>query len=219
MASKRQKKKNLKKLGLWEGRQYRGGREKDVKNLRRVDGGYKNQHGVTFTEEQKKALERAVNRSNYRRKKMSVEFYGPPTTKRPDPNQLYLMGADHSDFIISRQSKSLQRFKSIEEYEQFMDKQARIQSGEYFRDKARLYKRNFITSLMETYGDEAKDIAMKIRMMKPEEYMKKVASDEVLEIRFVPSDMLVSGRLNQLRAALGMKLKDEWLSEEFDVDY
>lgn len=214
MASKRQRKKNAKKLGIWEGAQYRGGRQAGKKNLKRVDGGFKNQYGVTFSEEQKKALERAVNRSNYQRKKMMAE----EDKLNPNANQLRLMGKE-SDYIISRQSKSLQRFKSLEDYEKFMDKQARIQSGEYLRDKARLYKRNFITSLMETYGDEAKDIAMKIRMMKPEEYMKMVASDEVLEIRYVPSDMLVSGRLNQLRSALGMKLKDDWFDEEFDVDY
>ena len=212
MASKRQRKKTAKKLGLYEGTQYTGGRQPGRKNLVRVDGGYRNQHGVTFTAEQKKALERAVNRSNYQRKKMIAE----EDSLNPNANQLRLMGKE-SDYIISRQSKSMQRFKSLEEYEQFMDKQARIQSGDYFLEKARLYKRNFTTSLLETYGDEAKDIAMKIRMMKPEEYMKKVASDEVLEIRYVPSDMLVSGRLNQLRAALGMKLKEDWPDEEFDV--
>lgn len=212
--SKRQRKKDLKKMGLWEGQQYRGGRQPGRQNLKKVDGGYRNQHGVTFTEEQKKALDRAVNRSNYQRKKMMAE----EDKLNPNAPQLRLMGKE-SDYIISRQSKSLQRFKSMEEYERFMDKQARIQSGEYLLDKARLYKRNFMKSLEETYGDEAKDIIMKVRMMKPEEYMKKVASDEVLEIRYVPSDMLVSGRLNQLRAALGMKLKEDWFTEEHDVNY
>ena len=219
--SKRQRKKKAQRMGVYEGSTYRGGRQEGRKNLKRVNGGFQNQHGVTFTPEQKRALERAVNRSNYRRKKMIAEYdeAGITSTKKPDPNQLRLMGKDESDFIISRQSKSMQRFKSMEEYEQFMDKQARIQSGDYLLEKARLYKRNFMTSLTETYGDEAKDIVMKIRMMKPEEYMKKVASDEVLEIRYVPSDMQVSGRLNQLRAALGMKLKDEWFDEEYDVEY
>lgn len=197
----------------FEGQQYRGGRSKGRKNLVKTDSGVINQHGVAFTYEEKKALERAVKRSNYRRKKMKAE----EEKLNPHAQQLRLMGTE-SDFIISRQSASLQRFKTRKEYENYMKKQERIQSGKYLVDRARLYKRNFTKSLLETYGAEAKDIAMKIRMMKPEEYMRKVASDERLEIRFVPSDMKASGRLNQLRAALGMKLKDDWVDEEYSME-
>ena len=207
MANKMPRKNNQNRLG-----QYRGGRKKGTPNLKKVDGGYVNQYGVLFTENQKKALELAVNKSNYRRKKMLAE----EEALNPNASQLRLMGKE-SDFIIARQSKSLQKFRSIKEYENYLDKQMRIVSGDYLRDRARLYKRNFTKSLLETYGDEAKDIAMKVRMMKPEEYIKKVASNEVLEIRYVPSDMKVSGRLNQLRAALGMKLKEDWVDEVYNM--
>lgn len=209
--SKRQRKKIAKRLGTWEGNQYRGGRGKGKKNLKKVPGGVKNKHGVTFTHEQKKALERAVDRSNYRRKKM-LEYEMEVNEYPEDISDLRTMGKE-SVYSISRQSKSLQRFKSMEEYEAYMDKQARIQSGEYQLERIRLYKRNFIDSLLDTYGSEAKDIAMKVQMMKPDEYMLKVAGDEVLEISFVPSDRKVTGRLNQLRAHLGMKLKPEWPDE------
>lgn len=211
MASKRQRKKTAKRLGTWEGNQYRGGRGKGKKNLKKVPEGYQNKHGVTFTPEQKKALERAVDRSNYRRKKM-LEREMRENPEQAQLSDLRTMGKE-SVYSISRQSKSLQRFKSMEEYEAYMDKQARIQSGEYQLERARAYKKNFIDSLLDTYGDEAKDIAMKVRMMKPDEYMLKVAGDEVLEISFVPSDRKVTGRLNQLRAHLGMKLKPEWPDE------
>ena len=211
MASKRQRKKNAKKLGIWEGEKYRGGRGKGKKNLKKVDGGYQNKHGVTFTKEQKRALERAVDRSNYRRKKM-LEKEMKEHPDRAQLSDLRTMGKE-SVYSISRQSKSLQRFKSMEEYERYMDKQTAIQSGDYQLERARLYKRNFIDSLLKTYGDEARDIAMKVRMMKPDEYMLKVAEDEVLEISYVPSDRKTSGRLNQIRAHLGMKLKPEWTDE------
>lgn len=213
--SKRQRKKNAKKLGTWEGSQYRGGRGKGKKNLKKVPGGVKNKHGVTFTYEQKKALERAVDRSNYRRKKMLEYEMEVNQVIEEYFSELRTMGKE-SVYSIARQSKSLQRFKSMEEYEQYMDKQARIQSGEYQLERIRAYKRNFIDSLLETYGPEAKDIAMKVRMMNPDEYMAKVAGDEVLEISFVPSDRKVTGRLNQLRAHLGMKLKPDWPDEYED---
>lgn len=209
--SKRQRKKNAKKVGTWEGKQYRGGRKKGKKNLKKVDGGLQNKHGVIFTPEQKKALERAVDRSNYRRKKLLER------EMKEHPDNLHLsdlrtMGKE-SVYSISRQSKSLQRFKSMKEYEAYMDKQARIQSGEYQLERARHYKMNFINSLLETYGDEALDIAMKVRMMKPDEYMLMVAGDEVLEISYVPSDKKATGRLNQLRDHLGMKQKPQWVDE------
>ena len=211
MASKRQRKKNAKKMGVWEGEQYRGGRQKGRPNLKRVDGGYRNQHGVTFTEEQKKALERAVNRSNYQRKKMLAE----EEKLNPNATQLRLMGKE-SDFILSRQSKSLQRFKSMEEYEQFMDKQARIQSGEYLEDRTRLYKRNYMKALDNAFGDDAKDVKMKVRMMKPADFRKMVESDELAEIGYIYDPSARAGKLNQIRATFGMKEKDEDLFSELD---
>ena len=209
MASKRQRKKNAKKLGVWEGEQYKGGRQKGRKNLKKTDGGYINQHGVTFSEEQKKALERAVNRSNYQRKKMLAEA----DALNPKNTQLRLMGKE-SDFILSRQSKSLQRFKSMEDYEKFMAKQERIRTGEHLDEMTRLYKRNYMKALDNVFGDDAKDVKMKIRMMKPEEYRRLVESDELTEISYVYDPQARAGKLNQIRASLGMKQKED----ELDID-
>lgn len=195
----------------FEGEQYRGGRIPGKKNLTRVDGGYKNQHGVTFTEEQKKALERAVNRSNYQRKKMQAEA----DKLNPSNQQLRLMGKE-SDFIISRQSKSLQRFKSMEDYEKYMDKQAKIQSGEYLDDATRLYKRNYMKALDNAFGDDAKDIKMKVRMMKPEDFRKMVESDELAEIGYIYDPSARAGKMNQIRSAFGMKEKDEDMFSELE---
>lgn len=195
--------------------------KKKRKYLKRVEGGYKNKHGVIFTEEQKKDLERSVRRSNYQRKKALEQYNQEPHITEgkvvsKSKGQLYLMDKEN-DFIVSHQPRTLQNFKSMEEYEKFMDKQARIQSGEYLDDKARLYKKNFMNSLRDTYGDEAKDIIMKVRMMKPKDYIQMVSGDEVLEISYVPSTDKTAGRLNQIRRAMGMKEKDEWPDEEYNV--
>lgn len=203
MASKRQRKKNAKKMGLWEGEQYRGGRQAGRKNLKRVPGGYQNQHGVVFTEEQKKALEKAVNRSNYQRKKM----LGEEERLNHQATQLRLMGKE-SDFIITRQSKSLQRFKSMEDFEKYMDKQSRIQSGEYLDDMTRLYKKNYMTAVMNELDDPG--IAMKIRMMKPEEFRKFVeANGEDMEISYIYDPTTQVARRNKIRGLLGLKPVDE----------
>lgn len=191
------------------------------KNMKRVKGGWQNQHGVVFTDAERKALNRAVAKSNRQRKKALEAERGKPhiaggKVVSKDKSQLLLMGKE-SPFIVSQQSSSMQKFKSKEDFEKYLDKQERIHSGEYYREKARLYKRNFMNSLRDTYGDDAKDIINKVRRMNPEKYMEMVANDETLEISFVPSDDVVAGRLNQLREALGMEQKDEWPNEEYDV--
>lgn len=197
------------------------GRPAGTKNLKRVDGGFMNQYGVTFTPEQKKALERSVNRSNYQRnKEIKADRAKPHTVAGQvigDTNQLRIMGKEN-EFIVSHQPKTLQKFKSMEDYENFMKKQERIQSGEYALDKARAYKRNFMKSLQDTYGDDAKDIVNKVRRMNPKKYIELVGSDEVLEIRYAPSDQKTQGRLNEIRQALGMEQKDEWPDEEYDEE-
>ncbi len=211
MASKRQRKKNLKKMGLWEEQQYRGGRVEGRKNLKKTPTGYTNQHGVTFTEEQKKDLERAVNRSNYRRKKQLAKV----DALNPDHSQLRLMGKE-SDFIITRQSKSLQRFKSMEDYEAFMDKQARIQSGEYLEDRTRLYKRNYMQALDNVFGEAGAGVKMKIRMMKPEAFRELVeAKGDDMEIGYIYDPQARIGKLNKIRSLLGMnEIEEDPFNEE-----
>lgn len=195
------------------------GRPAGMPNLKKVDGGYVNQHGVRFTPEQKRALERAVDKSNKQRK-LEIEA----DRKKPhrvagevigDKNQLHLMNKEN-EFIVSHQPKTLQKFESMEDYNNFMRKQKAIQSGDYAIDKARAYKRNFMRSLKETYGDEATDIINKVRRMNPKKYIEMVGNDEVLEIRYAPSDQKTSGRLNEIRNALGMEEKDEWPEEEYN---
>ena len=118
-----------------------------------------------------------------------------------------------SDFILARKTKSLQRFKTREQYETYIRNLERVTSPTYLDERTRLYKNNHITALYHAFGDDAKDIAMKIQMMKPAEYRKLIASDEELEIGFIydPSDR--SAKLNRIRAAFGMKLKEEEYEE------
>ena len=90
-----------------------------------------------------------------------------------------------------------------------MDKQSRIQTGEYLEDRTRLYKKNYMKALDNVFGDEAKGIKMKIRMMKPEDYRKMVENDEFLEINYIYEVDAQEGKLAQIRKSLGMKQPDE----------
>lgn len=216
MANKRQRKKAQQKATL--GGQYRGGRASGRKNLKKTgDGQLLNQHGVKFTEAEKRRLESLVNSANYRRRKMIKDASKLPRKYEgvdtgDTIGSLKLMGKE-SDFILAKRTKSLQRFRTMDQFDEYVKRLEKVNSPNYLRERIRQYKRNYITSLNNVYGEKAKDVAMKIRMMKPDEYMKLVESDESLEISYnYPEDQ---SKLNRIRAALGMNLKDdEWLDED-----
>ena len=225
--------KKKKKGGYWkggkrtqytyEGTEYRGGREKGRKNLKKTEtGNLLNQHGVEFTPEQKRALESAVNRANRTRMKMLEQEGNLPRYSGGKPtgqtvSTLQAMGKE-SDFIISRKSKSLQRFKSMADYEKYMKNLSIVNSPTYLDDRTRMYKRNHMAALENVFGDEAKDVIMKIRMMKPEQYRKMIQQDEFLEVSFVYDPIDRRAKLNKIRMSMGMKLKEddfEGIDEEF----
>jgi hypothetical protein len=185
------------------------GRKKGQPNLKKTNGGYVNQHGVFFSEKERKEMEKAVNRSNYRRKKMMEEY----KNAHPEASQLRLMGKE-PDFMIPHQKTNLQRFTSKADFESYLGKQSDIQSGKYLDDMTRLYKRNHMKAIDNVFGDAGKDIKMKIRMMKPEEYREFVKNNEFLEISYVYDPNELSAKMNKIRAELGMRLKENDLSEE-----
>ena len=189
-----------------------GGRKPGQKNLKRVEGGLENQHGVVFTLDEKKALENAVNTANRKRARMlELEAKLPRMIKGKESGEtvasLHVMGKE-SDFILHRKTKSLQRFKSKKDYERYMANLNRVNSKDYIKQRVRLYKRNHIKAIKEVLGDAG--IAMKIQMMKPAEYMKMVQSnDDILEIHYIYGPDQKQVKINQIREALGMKIIEE----------
>ena len=208
------------KKSQYEGKQYRGGRQKGRKNLKKTTSGdLVNQFGVVFTPDEKKALESAVNTANRKRARMlKQEATLPRRVMGVDTGDtvgsLQLMGKE-SDFILSRKSKSLQKFKTREDYERYMKNLHRVNQKDYVTERVKLYKRNHMKALENAFGDEAKDIIMKIRMMKPKDYMKMIQSEETLEISYIYDPSARSGKMNQMRASMGMRLKEEDMEEEW----
>ncbi len=187
------------------------GRKKNIPNLKHTAEGYVNQHGVEITTEEKKQLERAVARANYLRKKqLKAEAELPRMVAGRDTGDkigsLQLMGRE-SDFIITQKSKSLQRFRTRKEFDYYMEHLERINDPNYMANKIRAYKRSHMTAIKNAFGHEADDVIMKIRMMKHEDYIKLIQSDEDLDISYLYDPSAMSGKLNQIRASLGMKLK------------
>lgn len=198
----------------YEGQQYRGGRVQGAKRLKKLENGsVENQYGVVITSEERKHFDSLVNRVNKQRKKQIEAENALPRIKDGKPTgqsvgELRSMGYQ-SDFIISRRSKSLQGFETREQFEKEQTKLENILSGKFLDERTRLYKRNHMQALKNVFGDEAKDVIMKIRMMKPEEYRKLLTQSEDLEVSYVYDPSQRTGKLNAIRQALGMKEKED----------
>lgn len=186
---------------------------KGRKNLKRLDDDtFLNQHGVKFTDKEKRALVSAVNQANAKRAKQIKKAGQLPRYENGKPSGDTLatklqMGFE-SDFIIAKKSKSMQRFQSKAEYNQFMRYLKRVNSGEYIDDRTRLYKRNYMEAIKRSYPDSA-DIQMKIRMMKPEKFREMVETDQLPDIKNVYPIRGQADESNALRAKLGMTLKED----------
>lgn len=194
------------------------GRQAGRKNLKRTDSGdLLNQYGVVFTEQEKRALESAVNSANRKRRRMlETEAKLPRVVSGKETGDtvgsLHLMGKE-SDFILAKKTKSLQRFQSHEQYEKYMKNLEKVNQKDYVNERIKLYKRNHMKAIENAYGDDAKDVVMKIRMMKPKDYMEMIQKDETMEIGYVYDPSEASGKLNQLRASLGVKLKEDYIDD------
>lgn len=190
------------------------------KNLKRdSSGNYINQYGVKFTEKEKKALESAVTSVNRKRKRQLENISGLSRKAggkdTGDIIKTKMILGDEPEFIIAKRSKSLQRIQSREQYDSYMKNLKKAMSPDYELERMRLYKRNYMEAMEKEFGDpeQWKDIKMKIRMMKPEDFIKKVNQDDSMEIKFVYDPQALQGKLNQIRGALGMKLKDDEIED------
>lgn len=201
----------------YEGAQYRGGRKEGRKNLVKTETGFINQHGIEFTAAERKQLENLVNRANYKRKKMIIEEGSLPRMvngKHTGETVSVLQSMNkESDFIISRKSKSLQRFKSREDFDRYMSNLEKVLSDDYIDEKTRLYKRNHIKALENVFGDDAKDVVNKIRSMRLKDYREMIQSDEMVEVNYIYDPSELQGKLNQIRKSMGMKLKEEFIGD------
>lgn len=225
MANKRQRKKAAQKAAMnaihLERQRAGGGRSQGRKNLIYTDDGQIiNQEGVTFTVAEKKRLESLVATATKKRRDMLKATATLPRSYGGQKlsgtvGDLQLMGKE-SDFIITPKTKSLQRFKSREQFEGYIANLERVTSKDYLSERTKLYKRNYIQALRENYAyDDVKDIIMKVKTMPQEKYRELVAKDEVLEIRYLygtkgsDSDDAMLEQLNEIRGSLGMEPKDD----------
>ena len=178
-----------------------------------------NDKGLRVTLEDRDRLNALTEAANKKREEMMETLYPLPRKLEGEDvggtvGDLHGMGRE-TDFVLAPKTKTIHDFDNKEQFERYLHRLEVINDPDYIPNRIRLYKRNFNKALLKAYGPQAMDIAMKIRMMKPEEYMKMVEADESLQIAYYgDSEDYIPGMLNKLRRALGMREKDEWVEEE-----
>ena len=191
----------------------RGNRYKSPNLKKNKDGSVTNQYGVRITAKERSLLEREVNKANRTRMKMLEDEAALPRMSDGKDTGLTVKSLQalgkESDFILARKSKSLQGFKSRDEFKRYLRNVQRVNSPNYLRDRIRMYKRNHITALENAFGEDAKDVVNKIRNMKQKDYMEAIQSEELLEISYLYEPTKRTGKLNRIRARLGLKLREE----------
>lgn len=164
------------------------GRKSGVGNLEKIEGGVRNRYGVEFTNAEQKALKTAVDTANRKRNRMlKAEAQLPRMIGGKETGDtkaaLHLMGQE-SDFILAKKTKSLQRFRSKDEFERYMANLRRVNQRDYIKKRVQQYQKNHATSVLRELNDA--ETAAKIAALDPSDYMRvsEMYEDE-LEIHYV----------------------------------
>lgn len=184
------------------------GRQKKVPNLKKSGGNLINQHNVEFTVAEKKHLESLVNSANRKRKRMKEKeenlfriVGGKVTTQKI--SEVRTLG-DESDFILQPKSKSLQRFKTRDDFERYIRNLERVTKRDYIPMRQKIYKENHLKAIENTFGKD-NEVYQTIANMPMNQYLQTVASDiDFLEIQYIYSEEDIEIKLEAMRESLGL---------------
>lgn len=171
------------------------GRRKGQKNLKKVGKKFENQYGVQFTENEKKKLESLVNSVNRKRKNIMTKdkFKDVRSGLGVDPDfeygvhpekNLWATGAD--TLLTRNRSKSLQRFKSKDEYKAFIKELRNLNSKTYVEKRMKQHKRNKIKALKSVMGNH--EIVKGLNKLSEQQWGEIISKNLLPEIHFLNSD-------------------------------
>lgn len=180
---------------------------KGRKNLIPHEKGVINQHGVLFTDKEKKQLESLVNSANRKRRRMlkneaELNFFVAGRNMGRKIEEKQRMGFE-TDFVLKAKSKSLNRFTNKEEYRRYVLNLQRVVKRDYVTKRVELYKNNMITAMERELGYQARGLIKQVKEMSVKDFMKMSQQDhEILNIDFIYSEEQRKKRIAQIRNAL-----------------
>ena len=196
------------------------GRKKGQKNLKRIGKRYENVHGVQFTEREKKQLESLVNSVNRKRKKIMTDkkLLDTRTALGVDPDFVFglhseknLWGTGADTLLTKNRSKSLQRFKTKEEFKTFMKDLRRLSDVKYVEKRIKMAQKNKIKALESVFGNDAKEMVKGLRRLSTNEYQKVLANHSMPSINYMYSDEEYDNALEKVKSMY------EKIEQEYDL--
>lgn len=194
-----------------------GGRIEGQKNLQKVyyKTGQKagqlrnatNKYGVTFTAKEIKELESKVNSVTRKQKRLKQSPVG------------YMLGWDQKgnlrksgvDFLAESHSKSLQQFKSKEEYNRYMKRLTEVNKRGYENNLVNEMKRRYKLAINKQFvggESERREIMSTIDNMSIEEFSSRFGEDIFTEITFVYELEHQFTKMKEIRLGLGLSVDD-----------
>lgn len=186
---------------------------KGRKNLNRAGDSFFNEHRVEITVEEKRQLENLVRKVNRKREKQIDEWLEKPYTPSGVDTGLknkdrHAFASDRrfidDDFILSRRSASLQRFKTREQFDAYIERLEKVTSEGYMEERTAQYQENYITALGNVFGEQSEDVAEYIRSLSPDEFRELVQKDEIREISFIYDPKRAHEKLEAIRHSYGL---------------
>ena len=196
------------------------GRKKGQKNLKRIGKRYENVHGVQFTEREKKQLESLVNSVNRKRKKIMTDkkLLDTRTALGVDPDFVFglhseknLWGTGADTLLTKNRSKSLQRFKTKEEFKTYMKDLRRLSDVKYVEKRIKMAQKNKIKALESVFGNDAKEMVKGLRRLSTNEYQKVLANHSMPSINYMYSDEEYDNALEKVKSMY------EKIEQEYDL--
>lgn len=159
------------------------------KNLTYSPDGYiYNQHGVEFTAADKKLLESRVNTANAKRRRM---------LKQEQNTQLFSAGKKvngvmisdtigrESDFVLAHKSKSLQGFKTYDDFENYINNLERVNRRDYISARAEQYQDGYVKAMEDNGFSD--DMITRIKELTPEQFAEIAKQDEYVKFGYIYS--------------------------------
>lgn len=193
----------IKKLGTYEGRQYTGGRKKSSRNLTYKGKSIYNMHGVRFTQNNRRTLESLVNSANRKAKNLAnieanMQLYA-GGEKVPAKVADKLMGRS-SDFAFNRKSKSLQQFKTKEDFQNYIKNLRKITKHDYIDKVSKTYQKNYIKAMRKQGLPD--DLIREINNLTPEQFRKLSQSEELVRFGYIYDIYQRENVINGIRAGI-----------------
>lgn len=179
------------------------------KRLKKQNGKLVNEHGVSFTSEEKRKLESAVNVANRKRKNMIDKLSNMDYViwgKNYGKKKYIDTDFEDNDFVLHKKSKSLNRFENKRAFNSYMKNLERVNNRNYISDRVKLYRQNYQFALIESYGDMADSFIDKLEGVTDKEFLHLIATNREMEIAYAYAHQDNMDMLNKLEANFELKL-------------